>query len=255
MIGRTRRTRGAAAALVTAVALPLTACVVPVDLPGRSSTSAPSTAPTTSSHSWTRAGRQLTTHEALAALPTMPDQGAKDEEEWTTEAKNALNDRSTDPAECLNVLRLGDSAAALEEHHVASVNRSWIEPTVVYMFTVRSFSQPVGPDLLDRAGAALSTCDSFLLSGIDRGEPFEERLRASPRPAPATSLGEQSLTLRMTSFDATDGRNEEVYTDHLVARVGNNLIDVKATHRVKSTGQQRLEDFATQILGHLEEST
>lgn len=243
-----RRDRAVAGAcLVAAVALPLVGCV-PTLAQDQTSSATSQTSGTANSTPQDRAGRVLTTDEAAAALPRMPTTG-RDQDDWT-ETAGLTTDWSTQPDGCLDVMLLGESAMALEKHHVATAARSWKEATVAYAFYVSSYSTPVGPEPLDRAGAALDGCSTFTLTGTDGAEPFEEHHRVAALPG--RPLGDQSLFVRRTTFDVAEGRNEEVYTDEAFARVGHNLIHVAATHRIRTTGAERIEAFAQEILDDLE---
>lgn len=190
--------------------------------------------------------------EALTALPQMPPAG-EDEDVFTTDETNPLlADRSSEPPECVDILRLGETAASLEEHHAASARREWSEPTVTYSVTIRSFTQPVGPALLDHAGAALATCSNFRLTGTDDDGTFEDSMRTAPRTV--STLGEQTFAARVQTFVSHEGRDLDFYSDQLTVRVGHNLVEAKATHQVETTGMQRLEALVRHMLAELEET-
>lgn len=244
MTSSAHRARLLTASIAAAAALPLTGCAPFVS--GDSTTSTTST--TTSTPSPTGAGRQLTEAEAEAALPTRPA-GAKEPRD-----RGESKDRATDPQECMDVLRIGDTATQLGKDRVARASRTWntSSPVTGHSFRVDSYSHPVGPELLDRAGSAMAGCDAFSLTGRDDDGSFD--LRVLAEPLPVASLGEQNYAARITSFERVNGKSERYHLDYVVVRVGHNLVEVSVTHQDEDAGVERLEDAARDILDRLEET-
>lgn len=230
------------AALSLAAGLALSGCQTPAEDPGpaRSTGSATETTPAPLQ----RAGRQLTPREIEAALPRRPP-GTKEQP-----AGDSGWNRSTDPAECIDVLRQGRHWRSLKEHSIAKSARAWSRTTddltLNSTFSLASYSRPVGRELLDSAGAALSSCASFSVTGEDASGFFDLRVLAEPRTA--TTIGEQTFALRLTSFDSIEGRTQRIYIDYLVVRVGHNLIQVSQTSLDETRTMAGLEKSAAAIL-------
>ncbi|QBF47345.1 hypothetical protein [Janibacter limosus] len=241
---RTRSSAVALAGALAAVALPLTGCT-----PFASDEPTTTTSPTPSSSSPTAEtgeGRQLTEAEAEAALPARPE-GAED-----VAPQSDPEGRATDPAECLDAMRIGDEAESLRTVRVAHAKRTWRtnDPATTYGFEIDSHSRPVGPTLLDRAGAAMADCSAFSLTGRDHAGHFDLRVLAEPRTV--STLGEQSYGARLITFDQVDGKSVRVYLDYVVVRAGNNLVEVNSVHLDEDRGLAELETHAAQILEDLQ---
>lgn len=246
-----RTTRTAAAALVAVLGLSLTGCVTPFGSdeptsqpasPSTSPASEPTPDPTTGS------GRVLTDAEAEAALPAGPKSATP------RKMTNTSEDRTTDPPECLDVLRIGPEEQALRKVRVGNAGRSWMtkDPATTFVLTIESYSRLVGPAQLDRAGAAMGACDAFSLTGRDAEGSFDLRVLAEPRTV--SSIGEQNFAARIISFDRIDGKTQRVYLDYVVVRSGHNLIEANATHRDESRDFSDLESQVRKMLTELEES-
>lgn len=252
MSARVRRRVLVMAGLVTAAALPLTGCVTPFGTDD-ASTSRPappspgSSSPSPTSDPDTETGRVLTDAEAGAALPARPT--------GTTPRvmTNTSEDRTTDPPECLDVLRIGSEEKALRTVRVGNAGRSWTtkDPVTTFAFSVESYSRLVGPAQLDRAGAAMGACDAFSLTGRDADGSFDLRVLAEPRAV--SSIGEQNFAARIISFNSVNGKSQRVYLDYVVVRSGHNLIEANATHQDESRDFSDLEAYVTQMLTELEE--
>lgn len=241
---RTRSSAVALAGALAAVALPLTGCT-----PFANDELTTTTSPTPSSSSPTAEtgeGRQLTEAEATAALPTRPE----DAEDVAPQSEP--EGRTTDPAGCLDVMRIGAEAEDLRSVRVARAQRTWrtTDPATTYGFEIDSHSRPVGPTLLDRAGAAMADCSAFSLTGRDDAGPFDLRVLAEPRTV--STLGEQSYGARLVTFDQVDGKSVRVYLDYVVVRAGNNLVEVNSVHLDEDRGIAELETQAAQILEDLQ---
>ncbi|KRE38818.1 hypothetical protein ASG73_00115 [Janibacter sp. Soil728] len=239
----------ATAALVVALTAGLTGCTTPFgsDDPSTSQTTTPTPAsPSTPADSGR--GRQLSEQEATAALPTRPT-GAKN-----VAAQSAPEGRATDPAECLDILRAGPEGDALRQVRVAHAERTWStqDPATSYSFEIDSYSRPVGPALLDRSGAAMSSCSTFSLTGEDSAGHFDLRVIAEPRTVP--TIGEQNYGARLITFDQVDGKSVRVYMDYIVVRAGHNLVAVTSVHRDEDRGRDELETHAEEILQDLQDS-
>lgn len=248
-----RRSLGTAAAAVAAVALPLTGCATPFG--GDEPTSSPATPeaspsrPPSSTPTGEDAGRQLTMDEAKAALPPRPPGTQR-----TPEPPKSTR-RTTDPAVCIDVLRIGDEAGRVKKTQVLLADRSWlVKGTTVgeqYDVSIRSHSRPVGPALLDRAGAVMGDCDAFAFTGRTGGESFDNRVFTEPRTTP--DLGDQGFAVRFTTPEMINGKSKRLYLDHLDVRVGHNLVEVTHTHWDETNDFSELESYARDILGKLQE--
>lgn len=238
----------AAVSLVMALVMPLAGCGTIFG--SDDAASAPTSSSSTSS-STGNIGRQLTKEEATHALPATPS-GAR-----STSVDGTSSHHASDPEECLDVLRQGKTADDLRASRVVSVSRGWrtaAPESIEYTFRIESFSRPVGPELLDRAGAAMSTCGAFSFTGEDDGGTFDDRVLIEPRTV--APLGDQSFADRVTSFipDAR-GKAQRVYVDQLVVRVGNNLLLASRIHKDKTTSFDPLEAHAEHMLRDLTETS
>lgn len=243
----TRSSAVALTAALAAVALPLTGCApFASDEPTSPTTTTSPTPSSSSPTAETGEGRQLTEAEAEAALPARPE-GAED-----VAPQSDPEGRATDPAECLDVMRIGDEAESLRTVRVAHAKRTWRtnDPATTYGFEIDSHSRPVGPTLLDRAGAAMADCSAFSLTGRDHAGHFDLRVLAEPRTV--STLGEQSYGARLITFDQVDGKSVRVYLDYVVVRAGNNLVEVNSVHLDEDRGLAELETHAAQILEDLQ---
>ena len=243
----TRSSAVALTAALAAVALPLTGCApFASDEPTSPTTTTSSTPSSSSPTAETGEGRQLTEAEATAALPTRP-KGALD-----VAPQSDPEGRTTDPAECLDVMRIGAEAESLRAVRVVHATRTWrtADPATTYGFEIDSHSRPVGPTLLDRAGAAMADCSAFSLTGSDDAGHFDLRVLAEPRTV--STLGEQSYGARLITFDQVDGKSVRVYLDYVVVRAGNNLVEVNSVHLDKDRSIAELETHAAQILQDLQ---
>ena len=245
---RTRSSLMGLAGALAAAVLPLAGCVTPFasDEPTSQTTTTSPTPSASSPTAETGEGRQLTEAEAEAALPARPE-GAED-----VAPQSDPEGRTTDPAECLDVMRIGDEADSLRTVRVAHAKRTWRtkDPATTYGFEIDSHSRPVGPTLLDRAGAAMADCSAFSLTGRDHAGHFDLRVLAEPRTV--STLGEQSYGARLITFDQVDGKSVRVYLDYVVVRAGNNLVEVNSVHLDEDRGLAELETHAAQILEDLQ---
>lgn len=246
-----RRLAAPFAALTTALTLALAGCIPTLVSDDATSASPPplttSSAPAspTTPPDLVRAGRQLDETEAKALLPPTP-KGIKEQPPQPPSTQ-----RSSDPKECVDVLRLGWHARKLAQSRVARATRGWTaaKSSNHHDFKIQSYSRPVGPALLDKAGSALSTCSSFALIGRDSGGSFDLRLLTEPRSV--TPIGEQTFAVRVITFDQFKGQTKRVYVDYLLFRVGNNIVEVSHTTLDKSLGMEDLEKSAADILAKM----
>ncbi|MGO4131464.1 hypothetical protein AB4Y78_03310 [Janibacter sp. RAF52] len=242
------RTRTVTAGLAAALVIPLAGCIptLATDDPSTSHPSSGTAAPTPPQHE--RAGRELTQADAEAALPDLP-QGAQ---ERSTEV--TASHRKTDPESCLEVLRIGPTYDELAESRVASAKTAWYVQTDggrQINVGIDSFPDEIGPDLLDRAGAALGECSSFSMTGLGDTGHFDDRLWADGRPAPP--LGDQGFAVRVTQLAQQDRKTVRLYSDYLVVRAGHNLVTVTVSHWDESMTFQVLQDHATAVLDELDQ--
>lgn len=247
MSARSPRMAARTLGLTAACAVALTGCITPFGGEEPTSTTSTSTQTTTPE---TRAGRQLSDDEAAAVLPTRPA-SAKD-----VPLDTSTRERTTDPQECIDVLRSGETYDALSTTKAGDAYRGWAESgsdPVTYNIRIRSYTEPVTPDLLDRAGSALGGCDAFSLMGTDDNGPFDLRVLAEPRTT--SSLGEQNFGLRLISFNTVRGKSQRVYLDYVIVRVGHNLIEVGDVHQDETKSLEPLETYAQQILDDLEQES
>lgn len=244
------RTTRAGAALMAVLGLSLTGCVT---LFGSDDASPSQPAPRSpgsqspTSDPGTGTGRVLTDAEAKAALPAGP-KGTK-----PRKMTNTSEDRTTDPPECLDVLRIGSEEKALRKVRVGNAGKSWTtkDPVTTFAFTIESYSRLVGPAQLDRAGAAMGACDAFSLTGRDADGSFDLRVLAEPRAV--SSIGEQNFAARIISFNSVNGKSQRVYLDYVVVRSGHNLIEANATHQDEDRDFTDLEAHVQQMLQSLEQ--
>ena len=181
------------AGLAAALTIPLAGCI-PTLATDDPSSSSPSSSSANIGPQHERAGRELTQADAEAALPDLP-QGAQ---ERSTEV--TASHRKTDPESCLEVLRIGPTYDELAESRVASAKTAWYVQTDggrQINVGIDSFPDEIGPDLLDRAGAALGECSSFSMrgwatpvtsttvSGPTVGPHHRSATRASPSASPS----------------------------------------------------------------------
>lgn len=227
------RHRTAAVGLVAALVLPLAGCGV---LPGGDPTT-PAPDP----------GRQLTEQEARDALPEVPA---------TDEARPEgaePHDLEADPPECLDVLRAGEAADELTSTRVVRESRGWLSsspPDSDMTVTIASYSSPVDPAILDRAGAALSSCESFDYRGVDAdGTSFDLDMYAEPRTV--EPIGDQTFADRITMKQKIDGVRTTVYIDQLVMRIGHTLVTVSQIHFDVELSTRKLEKYAAEVLESL----
>lgn len=222
------------AAVLTALALPLAGCVTPFGSDDPASTAKDP-------------GRQLTLEEVEDALPQVPV-GAE-----VARLDPQPTDLRTDPTECLEVLRSGESATELRSAEVATARRGWAasapagsEVTV----SVTSYSRPVGGAVLDQAGSAMSSCSDFDYTGQSDGHPFELHLRSQPRTV--DPIGEQTFAARITAVEMIGGQERKVFIDQLVVRSGHNLLRLSHSHWDESATHAVLETNARTMLTSLE---
>lgn len=214
-------------------------------------TPAPTPEPVTSSPTTDprlgRAGRQLDearAEAALAGLPRSAEPGPEPSAQY----------RTTDPKPCADVLRLGWYATNLKRSRTVALSRGWTQGTGarlrVHDVRIESHSRPVGATLLDQAGTALAGCDSFSLTGRDEAGPIDLRLLAEPRTA--STFGEQTFAVRITTFGEVRGQQTRIYADYLVVRVGHSLITLTQTSTDASSDMATLERHAADIVSRLE---
>lgn len=208
----TRRT--ALVSLVIAVACGSSACTPPW-----SDDTAPP--PSSSSPADTldieRAGRQLSEDEARAVVGDGPPG-------WDSEAATPPPLwRKTDPHRCADVLRIGRASHRLKPAERVRTTTTWStnpDPgaPVTIGLDLRSHDRPVGPDLLDDAGAALGECEGFALTaqGTD--------IRVGAIGLAFANLGEQTFAVRLTTWDKVNGRSTAFYVSYVSVRVGHNLL-------------------------------
>lgn len=239
--------RHALVSCLAVLVLPIAGCITPLELSGGSPQDDSSSTSATSTTA-SRAGRQLTQAEVDAVVPTVPvDATASDDE------VNA-RDLDSDPDECLDVLLLGETATDLKGFRVASTRRSWTVPQddyLEYSITVSTHSRPIGPELLDRAGSAMSSCDAFPYTGQDERGPFDLRVLTDPRTV--QNFGDQTFANRITSHVMVDGQSTPLYLDQLVVRIGHNLLRATQYHADSARTFADLEGFIDQMVKDLEE--
>ncbi len=201
-----------------------------------------------SSSSPTWRNRGLSDSEVTATLPAMPAGWKKGVVAPGTEG------RRTDPPECIDVLRAGEPAEKLEQ------DRTGIDAVAYYTgrgddrrdvtVTVRSHSRPVGSELLDRAGAALSTCEAFALYASGPVD-LTTDMRVLVEGLGFPNLGEQTQAIRMTVHGEISGRWREVYFDSAVARQGNDLVQASMTSLQEEPATDELEALLEETLDNL----
>lgn len=234
------------AGLAAALTIPLAGCI-PTLATDDPSSSSPSSSSANIGPQHERAGRELSQADAEAALPERP-QGAQ---ERSTEV--TASHRKTDPESCLEVLWIGPTYDELITDRVASATTAWYVQTDggrQISVGIDSFPDEIGPDLLDRAGAALGECSAFSMTGLGDTGRFDDRLWADGRPAPP--LGDQGFAVRITQLAQQDRKTVRLYNDYLVVRAGHNLITVTVSHWDESMTFQVLQDHATTVLDELE---
>lgn len=223
-------------ALLTAAMLPLAGCATPFG----------SDDPTTTTTTSKDPGRQLSEAEAEAALPAVPVGGE------VVELEPEPTELETTPAECLEMLRNGESAQGLKSGRVARVRRGWNSDSPAgsqMTVSITSHSEPVSAEILDRAGAAMSTCGTFTYRGKDRSGDFELNLRGEPRTV--DPLGDQTFADRITVFETLGGQERKIFVDQLIVRSGNNLVHVNHSHWDESASHEPLEAYARGMLDAL----
>lgn len=242
------RIRPAAAAALTC--LVLTGCATPFGPEGTSATPAPATSSAPPSDpALERAGRQLTDEEAEAALPPLPAGATR--QPSTTGSEH----RTTDPAECVDVLRIGWHYRNLLQHRAGQASIDWSEGTgedlVSLTVRVTSLTRPVGPAILTAAGEAAGGCGSFSLHGRDERGEFDMRLLTEPRTI--SPLGEQTFALRVTTFDSVGGKTTRIHLDQMSYRVGHNLVTIQQVSSDDDRSMEQVERLAGDVLARLEQ--
>lgn len=196
-----------------------------------------------------RAGRELTRDEAEAALPPLP-KGATEQPSDT-----GAEQRTSDPAECVDVLRLGWHYRNLRQQRASQANLSWSEGTGDALRTISvsitSVTRPVGPGILTAAGEAAGGCATFSLYGRDELGDFDLRLLTEPRTI--SPVGEQAFAVRVTTFDRVGGKTTRVHIDQMSYRVGHNLVTVQQVGTDESLTMEPVEQLAADVLARLEQ--
>lgn len=196
-------------------------------------------------------GREITDAEAKQALPDAPE--GLDGTSYVAGA----DDRNTDPETCLDLLRLGPEAERLRDARSGFAGITYSDETAPleeqqsYTITIASHPDPIGPDVLTRAGDALGECSAFAFTGTDATGNFDERILAEG--IPVKNLGDQTFAVRLTAFPQIDGDVHRQYVDQIDVRVGHTLVSVRSTSYQENDGTEDIEEMAQRILDDLEE--
>lgn len=214
---RAHRGAGATPALAGIAALALTAGCVPTL--GRDT---PSSSTTTEA-----VGRGQLTEEQLRSVLPADDQPPSGFTLDTSQSEGPDPDSTTYPAVCDDVRLQGTTADDLEEHKVASAQKSYVGENGrgVLSVKVTSYDEPVPEALFDDAGQALSRCSTFKI--IDRHGTSDWKLD----PVSLQPAGDRTWTIRVqntTEGDAFGGGVVQVAS----ASLGNNRV-----HVVQSAGE------------------
>lgn len=194
------------------------------------------------------AGRQLTQDEADQALPEVPE-GAE-----VATPEEPATDLATDPAECMDVMLIGQTKTDLDDSRVAQARRSWSVSSTSgaqYTVTIESFSQPVDATVLDKAEAAMSSCSEFSYTGTQGSDGFHLNPQATPRPVAPS--GEQTFANRITTLEMIGAQPRKIFVDRLVVRAGHNLVHVRHAHWEESNTFEEMETYAGETLTNLEQ--
>lgn len=223
----------------------LAACSLPFGDDGDGDGDRTATSTTSSGPDLARAGREMTEAEIESAISTGPDS-------WKPQGASSARVawRRTDPPQCVDVLRIGAPAKELVKHEQASAQRAWGSPSgspgsATLLVDVRSHDRPVGPDLLDAAGAALSECDAFALTG----QALDTRVLADSLAFPG--LGEQTFAVRLTTWELVNRRSMAFYVSYVTVRVGHNLVVVSVTTSDADLDLSVLESQTREVLRRL----
>lgn len=165
--------------------------------------------------------------------------------------------RKTDPAECIDVLLLGqprrDAKAMQSGRAEAGATTGSGESLRVLGITVESHEQPLDPALLDRAEQALPQCSAFAFYGEQAGAQLDERISAEPLEV--EPVGQQSLGIRKSlQSSAAGGEQQTYYLDTLAVRDGNTFVVVTLTHTDPGTDLSPLRTTAQEVIAAVPEA-
>lgn len=209
-------------------------------------------------------GGEGSSTSSASAMPTvvLDDAGAADvvpdpRPGWDEGEPNETETRwrKTDPAECLDLMLLGQERKALKPAIQGRTSREFTygsgDSQLLLTVVVESHDRPVQSALFDRAEAARGACGAFAFYGDQQGSGIDERIRTEALDV--ETLGEQSFSVREIMNQPVGSDFQDLYIDVLATRGANNLVIVTRISFDGSTDPTLMREVASETLQAIED--